>query len=331
VPFAELPRLDDPECGYVITANNRIAADDYPHHLTSEYLDGARARRIEVLIERSSDHDVDSFARMQLDTISAHGLETARRLARLEPRGQAEVSAIERLRSWDGRMSTNSIAASIYQAFTLRLGREVARRAIGDRDLAERWLGRADNGFMTHVLGTWRWQSHLLDLWAKADPELIGGSWDDLALDALRGALDDLADRFGTDSRAWRWGAVHRIEFPHALGLAHPLLARLLNRSAEVGGGQETIAQVGWEPSRPFTATWAPAWRIVADPADPSLSRWQQFTGNSGHPGSTHYDDLLGRWRDGLTQPIEGEGPWRELRLEPAASGVGAGQPGDLP
>ena len=85
-------------------------------------------------------------------------------------------------------MAPDSIAATIYQAFTLRLGREVARAAIGDRDLAERWLDRADNGFIAHVTSPWRWQSHLLALWEEGDEELIGRAWDELALDSLRGA-----------------------------------------------------------------------------------------------------------------------------------------------
>ena len=101
--------------------------------------------------------------RMQADMLSIPGLETAHRLARLRPRDQRETAAIERLRSWDGRMAPDSVAATIYQAFTLRLAREFARAAIGDRDLAERWLDRADNGFITHVTSPWRWQSHLLD------------------------------------------------------------------------------------------------------------------------------------------------------------------------
>ena len=56
---------------------------------------------------------------------------------------------------------------------------------------------------------------------------------------------------------------------------------------------------------------------MVADPTDPRASRWQAFTGQSGHPGSPHYDDLQERWLRGETQPMAGEGPWRELALEP--------------
>jgi penicillin G amidase len=95
------------------------------------------------------------------------------------------------------------------------------------------------------------------------------------------------------------------------------LLARIFNRRVEVGGAQETVAQVGWDPNRPFTAIWAPCWRLVADPADPDRSRWAQFTGQSGHPLSSHYDDLQRRWAEGRTQALGGEGPWRRLVLEP--------------
>jgi penicillin G amidase len=317
VPYDELPELTDPKSGYLVTANNRIVGDGYPHHISSDYLDGFRARRVEDLLRRGDEHDIEGFERMQSDVHSIPGLETARRLARLKPGSQREVRAIERLRSWDGSMAPSSVAATIYQAFTLRLAREVVRAAIGDRDLSERYLDRADNGFIRHVTSPWRWQSHLLALWAQGDEELIGRPWDDLVLDALRGALDDLGDRFGPDPEGWVWGRAHEMEFPHALGAANPLLRRLLNRRLPTGGAQETVSQIAYDPNQPFRAVWAPSWRMVADPGDPDRSRWQMFTGQSGHPASPHYDDLQADWLEGRTQPMAGEGPWQTLTLEP--------------
>jgi penicillin G amidase len=221
------------------------------------------------------------------------------------------------LRSWDGRLDIGSIAGSIYQAFLLRLAREVARAAIGDRDLCERWLDRADNGFTTHVTSPWRWHSHLMKLWEEGDEELIGRPWDELVLEALAGALDDLSDRFGEDPERWRWGRVHEMEFPHPLGEGNRLLRRLLNRRLQAGGAQETVSQIAYDPNDPYRAVWAPSWRMVADPTAPERSRWQMFTGQSGHPASPHYDDLQADWMVGRTQPMAGEGPWRELDLLP--------------
>jgi penicillin G amidase len=317
VPYDELPEVVDPESGFLVTANNRIVGDDYPHHITSDWLDGFRARRIEELLGASDAHDIESFEAMQSDNLSIPGLEAARRLGRLSPTGQREMSALERLRSWDGRLDPDTIAGTIYQAFLLRLAREVARAAIGDRDLCERWLDRADNGFTPHVTSPWRWHSHLMNLWEEGDEELIGRPWDGLVLEALSGALDDLSDRFGTDPEGWRWGHVHEMEFPHPLGEANPLLRKLLNRSLRAGGAQETVSQIAYDPNDPYRAVWAPSWRMVGDPTDPGRSRWQMFTGQSGHPASPHYDDLQADWLEGRTQPMVGEGPWRQLDLVP--------------
>jgi penicillin amidase len=321
VPYEEMPEAVDPECGYLITANNRIAPDEYPHHITSEYLDGYRARRIEELILARGEHDTESFEAMQTDHHSIPGVETVHRLARLRPRDQRALAAIERLKSWDGRLDPATVPGTIYQAFTLRLAREFARAAIRDRDLAERWLDRSVTGFTTHVTSPWRWHSHLLYLWEESDEELIGRPWDELVLDALRGALDDLEERYGPDPDGWRWGRVHRLDFPHPLGTANPLFARIFSRSLEAGGGQETVSQIAHDPNDPFKAVWAPCWRMVADPGAPERSRWQAFTGQSGHPGSSHYDDLQVDWLQGRTQPMAGEAPWRELTLEPGGGG----------
>jgi penicillin amidase len=320
VPYEELPEVVDPESGYLVTANNRIVGDDYPHHITSDWLDGYRAKRIEGLIEAAETHDLQSFEAIQVDNYSIPGTEAARRLCRLHPRGQRERSAIERLRSWDGHLDRETIAGTIYQAFLLRLAREVARAAIGDRDLCERWLDRNDNGFTAHSTSPWRWHSHLMALWEEEDPRLIGRPWEDLVLEALAGALDDLSDRFGPDPEGWRWGRVHEMKFPHPLGDANPLFDRLLNRRLRAGGAQETVSQIAYDPNDPYNAVWAPSWRMVADPADPDRSRWQMFTGQSGHPASPHYDDLQADWLEGRTQPMRGEGPWSELELVPAAS-----------
>lgn len=320
VPYEELPEVIDPPSGYLVTANNRIVGDDYPHHITSEWLDGFRAKRIEELIEATEKHDLESFEAIQSDHYSIPGMEATRRLRRLHPSGQRERSAIERLRSWDGKLDPDTIAGTIYQAFLLRLAREVTRCAIGDRDLCERYLDRNDNGFTAHSTSPWRWHSHLMDLWAEGDEELIGRPWDELVLEALAGALDDLGDRFGPDPEGWRWGHVHELKFPHPLGDANPLFDRLLNRRLRAGGAQETVSQIAYDPNDPYNAVWAPSWRMIADPADPDRSRWQAFTGQSGHPASPHYDDLQVDWLQGRTQPMCGEGPWSELELVPSAT-----------
>jgi penicillin G amidase len=323
IPYEELPEVTNPPGGMLVTANNRIAPHDYPHHISSEYLDGYRAARIEQLLAEKDKLTLDDFERIQLDVYSIPGEQTAHRLARLHPTTQREVRAIERLKSWDHRLDPDTIAGTIYAVFTVHFARLVSEAVIGDEDYAERWRSKSMLGFTPMVSAPWRFQARLIELWDEADPDLIGGrSWDDLAIEALKSALDELETSFGGDPSGWTWGRVHGLNFPHALaegtGTASKLLDRLLSRRVPVGGAQETVCQVGFVPhDGSYAGSWAPSYRLLADLGNPDRSRWQHMTGQSGHPGSPHYDDLLDDWQHGKTYEF-GQPAADTLQLHPA-------------
>src|SRR4029453_3844369 len=52
IPAGGAPELVDPGEGHVVTANNKVVDSSYPHHITSDWLDGYRAARIEKLLRR---------------------------------------------------------------------------------------------------------------------------------------------------------------------------------------------------------------------------------------------------------------------------------------
>jgi penicillin amidase len=323
VPYDELPEIVNPDGGTIVTANNRIAPDDYPHHITSEYLDGYRAARIEQLLAWRERHSLDDFARMQMDVLSIPGGETARRLARLELADQRAIRAVERLKSWDHRLDPDSVQATIVQVFTVHFARAIAHAVIGDQEEASRWISKSRLGFTPMTSSPWRFQARMLELWAEGDEELIGGrSWDDLARGALSTALDELEERHGADQSAWRWGRVHGARFAHPMtdgeGRASKMLERILSRTVPAGGGQETVNAIGYVAhGGDYTGIWGPSFRLLADIGDPSRSRWQHMTGQSGQPGSPHYDDLLEGWTTGATNEF-GQPPVATLKLEPA-------------
>ena len=323
VPYEELPEIVNPPGGALVTANNRIAPDDYPHHITSEYTDGYRAARIEQMLAERERHSLDDFERMQMDVLSIPGGETARRLVRLRPGGQREVRALERLRNWDSRLDAETIAGTIVQVFTVKFARAIAEAVIGRSEQADRWISKSPLGFSPVTASPWRFQARMLELWEEADPELIGGrDWDELALGALGAALDELEQRYGPDPDGWRWGQVHGMHFPHPFSDGESPLSklfdRLLSRRLPVGGGQETVNCNGYVAhSGDYTGVWGPSFRLLADLGDQTRSRWQHFTGQSGHPASPHYDDLLDGWLAGRTNPF-GQPSVTTLALEPA-------------
>jgi penicillin amidase len=331
VPYDDLPALVNPEQGFIVTANNRIVGDDYPHHITSEWLDGYRARRIEDLLEERERHSLDDFARFQTDLFSFPGIETVHRLSRLHPASQRETRAIEWLKSWDGKLGADTVAGTIYQAFTLTFAEAVVGAAIRDRTLVERYLNKSEMGLIAVVSSPWRFHARLLELWDEGDPSWFatgtrpqGRAWDEVALESLSLALDGLEKRFGRDPDRWRWGHVHGVEFSHPFGRANALFRLIFNREVEAGGGSETVTQNGYAPTQPFKGIWGPVYRMLADVGDPTRSRWQLSTGQSGQPGSKHYDDRIPGWLHGQTNPayledrqIRAAGRAKQLRLEP--------------
>ena len=79
VPFDELVRSRNPSAGYIVTANNRIAGDDYPHYIALHYSPDYRARRIKDRLEALDGATVDDMA----------AVHTEAPLAQPGPRGAA--------------------------------------------------------------------------------------------------------------------------------------------------------------------------------------------------------------------------------------------------
>src|SRR5690606_29334764 len=80
-----------------------------------------------------------------------------------------------------------------------------------------------------------RWRSHLDDAARSAAP----ARRNQLSQNALRAAVDELRRTQGDDRKQWRWGRIHRSEFPHLLVSAYDLPA------VERNGGGNTVAATG--------------------------------------------------------------------------------------
>ena len=70
VPFEEMPRSRNPETGFIVTANNRIADEDYPYYIGLDYDGEHRARCIYQALETLASASVEDMA-------SVHALRTS--------------------------------------------------------------------------------------------------------------------------------------------------------------------------------------------------------------------------------------------------------------
>ena len=144
VPFEDMPRSRNPETGFIVTANNRIADEDYPYYIGLDYDGEHRARCIFQALETLAPATVEDMA-------SVHGLRTsipARELCQLlndvEMRTEAATEAKRLLHSWDYRMDRDRPEPTIFSAFHDALAEAYSASILGP--LAEEMAGETGRG-----------------------------------------------------------------------------------------------------------------------------------------------------------------------------------------
>lgn len=294
IPHEEMPVLHDPEGGLIVTANNRIVAEDHPDYLLTDCHPPYRARRVAALLR------ADPATRSPAGSATIHGDVLSQPagdiLARL--RGLAGCEAgTEALRQeligWDARMEAGSVTAGRYIAFRLALTRRFA---------AVSGLGAlAGHPYLAPAPGV----APLTQLWwalpalLRADDAALlkGENWDGL----LRAALEEVAAAPPTEA----WGETHRPKLVHPLSPLFPEAAPVLDPVAEpLGGDGDCVMANGLIAPAGPRAGYGALSRYAFDVGEWENSLWTVFHGASGHPGSPHYADQHRTWAAARMTPM---------------------------
>jgi penicillin amidase len=319
IPADQTPREQDPERGFIATANHRITAPGYPHFITSEWAQPYRAQRIEDLIKAKPKLAIEDLAAMQADVKSLAASALLPWLLKAPSSHPLAAAALAQLQGFDGTMAADKAAPLVYWAWQRQLARAVFMDDVGD----ELW---------NRSLATRSFQDALEVVLARDDT-----SWCDnrstpavetcaqQAGLALTSALDDLQARYGADVSQWRWGAAHQARSEHRPFSRIKLLARFFELRTPVGGDSFTVnvSRVGLKPDAStgelFLNEHAASLRALYDVADPAQSRVMHSTGQSGLFFSPQYRNFVEPWRAVQYVPLWPQGvPAEVLSLKPA-------------
>lgn len=317
VPFGELPRVIDPDAGFVMTANNSIADGDEPY-ISYTFAQPFRAERLRSHLADSGTLTVSGLAGMQADTVSLAAAGWGRVLSGLGPFDGAAEDARAALAGWDGDLRADSRQALLYGCFVRALAEALYRPVLGDAvwawvaggslaptiQLVRRWLANDTWELLGCPLPPARAHDHpdaaSRDRVLPAVPAALAAAWD--AAVALGGA----------DPAGWRWGNVHQAARSHPLAEAGPLPL------TPMGGDSDTIqaAGFGWVAGTPFTVTSLSVYRQVVDLADPASASYVIPGGASGDPASPHFADQLAEWAEHQRIPMNSAYPVRHVGAE---------------
>ena len=298
VPNAELPHSYNPAEGFIATANQKTIPAHYAYAVGYEWASPTRFERIQEVLAaaRKEGHKLTmaDMQALQLDVVSL----LARRLqallhGALESSGDKSSPAARLLLDWDGALRADSASAALYEVWTMLLRRAVTKRA----------LPAEARG----LVPAWELYQVVLELSAPRS-EWFGPSAtaarNALLLETLQTAYAELTTRQGGDPQRWSWGELHKAYFRHALDGATGSTS-LLDRGPVERPGDGDVVQATDYDDGSFEQTSGASYREIFDLADWDKSVAINAPGQSGQPGSQHYDDLLPLWSSGKYFPLK--------------------------
>jgi penicillin amidase len=300
VPFDDLPRSYNPPDHFIATANNKTFGADYKYPIQGTWAPPWRISRILEMLKAKDKLSVDDFRAMITDTHSLMARKIAPLIAALKPSDARAQQAVKLLSTWDGNVTADSVAATIYEVTVQQALSETFSDDLGP-DLFQEYLGGSGSSVL-------RAFDLLVDkpedpFWDKTGTPAHENRDAILGL-ALSDAMADLTSGLGDDMTTWQWGKVHTITPRHTFG-SQPVVSGVFNLSAlPIGGDGTTVAVSGFELLAPYAATTHQSYRMIVDVGDWTKSLAIFATGESGQPYNKHWGDIYQAWVNGDFNPL---------------------------
>ncbi len=311
IPFKSMPHALNPKQGYIINCNHKIVPDDFPYYLGDVWMNGARAARFEQMLkERGEKLSVEDFKAMQMDVTCLPGkefIELIRNLGLPTPSNSEVAEALQLLLSWNGVLSPESIGGTIYEVLRYMIVRDILSCSLSE-NLVFEIMGKGFNPVLYHANEFYGHDTYIIMRLLKSPNSWWiqeAGGTEEIILRNLKKTFEWLTRSCGKKPTDWQWGKLHKVNFPHAMGLKRPL-DQVFNRgNIPIGGDTDTLCQTAIHADDPYNVNaWAPSHRQIIDLNDLSKSLMIFAPGQSGHLASPHYDDLIPMWYKGDYHPM---------------------------
>ncbi len=311
IPFEQLPASNNPEQGWIATANQRIIAANDPNPLTADWDLPTRYDRIVDLIKSRNSHDLNYMKTMQADTLSLGATPLLDLFKSSKPSHKLAPQAQEIIQNFDGDMKVNSAGALIFNAWADQLTRNLFSR-----------LGY----LFTESYGSRSFRQPLLlalqnpdSLWCD-DPKTTSiESCLESSNNAFDKALEYLSTEYGNNPKSWAWGKAHISVSEHRPLSKVPFLGLLFNIKTPFPGDAFSI-NVGrpqlLKSTNPYETIQGPSMRTIYDLSDLEKSLFIYQTGQSGWVQSKLYRNMNSLWANNEYLPLQMKPEFTKRQLE---------------
>jgi len=294
IPFDQLPYTYNPAEGYIVTANNQVAPNDYPYLITADWNYGFRANRIVDMIKNAPGKiDISYIEKMQGDDFDSSAAVFAPLLAQMPGQFTGnDAAAFDLLKNWDYQAQATSAPAAVFEAFW----RHLLSNTFDDDLPKDYWPddGSHWNEVMRNIA-----KNPTDPFWDDKSTKNEVETRDDIIKKSWSQAVSELEGKLGNDVSKWSWGKLHTATFQNqTLGKTGiGLIDSLFNRGPfQASGGSSIVNATAWNPSLGYEVTDVPSMRMIADMSNLNNSLTVHTTGESGHAYNKHYADMSPLW-----------------------------------
>jgi len=300
IPFDQLPSSNNPEQGWIATANQAIISSNNPNPLTADWDLPTRYDRIVQLIQAKEKHDLNYMKVMQGDTLSLGATPLLELFKASEPIHPLASAAKEAAKSFDGNMKIDSPGALIFNAWADQLTRILFDRL--SYLFTENYGARNFRTPLTLQL------ANPNSPWCDNPKTEKVETCMEASNTAYEKALNELSERYGSNPAKWTWGEGHVAVSEHRPFSKVPILGRLFNLQTAFPGDSFTI-NVGrlelLQENNPFETKQAPSLRTIYDLSDLEKSLFIYQSGQSGWVQSRLYRNMLPLWAKNEYLPLQ--------------------------
>jgi penicillin amidase len=295
--FADLPQVSDPPDGAIVTANDDIRPARYLKFLGHSFDRPYRRDRIRALLAETPKATLEDMQRVQLDDFSGPLFNFLRaHFPTVKPTAPIEIASA--MASWDGRMATDRPEPLIATAWLYATAKRVLADDMGDERFRNWWQWQVD--VLEDVMKDDRWCDDRETPPAENCRDAVRAAFGD-ALEALRA-------RYGEEWLKWSWGAGHEMQFRHPVFSNLPYIGERSIPRVAAPGDYFTINRGGMAVAADgarFADVHGPGMRLAVDMSHPDAPVFNLAGGQSGHPLSSHYSDLLPEWAAGTYRTFQ--------------------------
>jgi len=296
VPFDQLPFSFNPAAGYVSSANNKTADDDYSYFISQDFVVPYRIRRIREMLDEKELYGVDDFKRMVTDQHSVLARLLTPYILKLNSRTD-ELSTLEKialsdLSEWNYEMNTSINAPSVFEFFRISLRKNLLADELGD--LFDQLYYMTSEYYIYKIItaGEDEWVDNI----RTPEKETL----DDIVMKSFKDGVSLLVNRCGRNPERWNWGRIHTITFVHPLGSVKILdaLYKLNSDEFQIGGSDHTVCPYfSFKPG--FRASLGASVRNIYNTSDWDDSYSVLPGGISGVPKNEFYLSQVKTYLDG--------------------------------